>query len=468
MSQAFYRKYRSRSLDEVVGQEPVTATLAKALKTGRVRHAYLFSGPRGVGKTTVARILAHAVNQLPYKADDFHLDIIEIDAASNRRIDEIRELRDKVNVSPTSAEYKVYIIDEVHMLTREAFNALLKTLEEPPAHCIFILATTEPHKLPETIISRTQHFNFRPLPTGQVAAHLKTIAKREKLTVEDGALELLAQFGQGSFRDSISLLDQLSSHDQPITLESASQFIGLPPPELINSLVEALGSADSQSALAILDKLELAGASPAISASLLAANLRQRLTEGQVADWAIPVLRQLLEIPASSQPKQALELAVLETASRLQTVSPETKPGKIILKPPKAAATPTPAKQPPAADVVMNSGSSFNLADWPQVLAQIEQNSPSLYSALRLAVPSLENGSLNLNFGFELHRKKVNQVAQREQIAKVVEDLTGSKLKINCLVNKSLATEAPPAQPADDSSLEAISNIFGQAEMLES
>src|SRR3990167_544034 len=200
MGQALYRKNRPKSFAEVIGQEQITETLEKAIKDGRISHAYLLAGPRGVGKTSVARILAHEVNKLTYKDESIHLDIIEIDAASNRRIDEIRDIRQKVHIAPTSAKYKVYIIDEVHMLTKEAFNALLKTLEEPPEHCIFILATTEVHKLPETIISRTQRFTFKPVEKDKAIAHLKSIAKKEGIDIEPTALDLLADHGSGRDR----------------------------------------------------------------------------------------------------------------------------------------------------------------------------------------------------------------------------------------------------------------------------
>jgi DNA polymerase III subunit gamma/tau len=242
MAKALYRKYRSKKFSEVVGQEHITKTLEHAIKSGKISHAYLFTGPRGVGKTSVARILAHVVNGLPYEDDSMHLDIIEIDAASNRRIDEIRELRDKVHITPTTGKYKVYIIDEVHMLTREAFNALLKTLEEPPAHAIFILATTEAYKLPETIVSRTQRFTFKPVAPDDVIKHLAQIAKEEKIKVTDGALKLLTEHGQGSFRDSISLLDQLSSSQTKITEDSVRQLLGLPPASAIGELAGCIKS----------------------------------------------------------------------------------------------------------------------------------------------------------------------------------------------------------------------------------
>src|SRR4051812_46321961 len=209
MGKALYRQYRPKSLEEVVGQEHITTTLMNALKNQKISHAYLFTGPKGVGKTSVARILAHEVNQLPYDDVQTHLDIIEIDAASNRRIDEIRDLRDKVHIAPSSAKYKVYIIDEVHMLTREAFNALLKTLAEPPAHVVFILATTEAHKVPDTIASRTQRFNFKPIKSGDTVEHLRSLAKKEGIKIDDDALAALADHANGSFRDSINLLDQM-------------------------------------------------------------------------------------------------------------------------------------------------------------------------------------------------------------------------------------------------------------------
>src|SRR5882757_2916171 len=216
MGQALYRKYRSKKLSELVGQEHITKTLEQAIKSGRISHAYLFTGPRGVGKTSTARILAHAINGLPYGDGETHLDIIEIDAASNNSVEDIRDLREKVYVAPSSGKYKVYIIDEVHMLSKAAFNAILKTLEEPPAHAVFILATTEAHKLPQTIVSRTQRFTFRPIEPAKAVKHLRSIAKAEHIDVDDEALQLVASHGDGSFRDSISLLDQARSSSEHI------------------------------------------------------------------------------------------------------------------------------------------------------------------------------------------------------------------------------------------------------------
>lgn len=316
MGQALYRKYRSRNLQEIVGQEHVTTTLRNSLETGRISHAYLLTGPRGTGKTSIARILAHEINQLPY-SEDPHLDIIEIDAASNRRIDEIRDLRDHVHNAPASARYKVYIIDEVHMLTKEAFNALLKTLEEPPAHVIFILATTEAHKLPETITSRTQRFIFRPVAEHDVVTHLKHIASVEKIAIDDEALTLIAEHGQGSFRDSISLLDQARSTASSVSAADIEHLLGRPPAQEINRLFETAASADLSVSLDTLAGLRAAGFEAAIIAARLGALIRKQMIQPSPRitlnyEPAVRLLSALVQVPAAHNPFLALELAVLE------------------------------------------------------------------------------------------------------------------------------------------------------------
>src|SRR5690606_25955227 len=198
--------------------------------SGRISHAYLFTGPKGTGKTSVARILAHSINDLPYKDESIHLDIIEIDAASNRRIDEIRDLRDKVHIAPTSAKYKVYIIDEVHMLTKEAFNALLKTLEEPPAHVIFMLATTEMHKLPDTIISRCETHVLRRPSDDVLTDVVSKVAKKEKYSLEPEAARMIGFLGEGSFRDTLGVLQKVlnASSDKKITASEVEKITGAP------------------------------------------------------------------------------------------------------------------------------------------------------------------------------------------------------------------------------------------------
>lgn len=229
-----YRKYRPRSFEEVLGQEHIVSVLKNAVKAGRISHAYLFSGSRGTGKTSLARILAK-------EAGCSDVDLIEIDAASSRGIDEIRALREAVRFSPMQGKVKVYIIDEAHMLTKEAFNALLKTLEEPPAHAIFILATTELEKMPETIISRCQTFSFRKISEEVLRKALKNIAQKEGFEIDDGTAGLVALGAEGSFRDAHGILDQLISiGDKKITEENARRFLSAPPREIIEKFLVAI------------------------------------------------------------------------------------------------------------------------------------------------------------------------------------------------------------------------------------
>jgi len=257
-----YRKYRPKTFKEIVGQEHIVQTLTNALKMGRVAHAYLFSGPRGTGKTSIARLLAKAVNceEQPSSNPTSYepcnkcpacqeinegrcLDLIEIDAASNRGIDEIRELRNGIKFSPNRLKYKVFIVDESHMLTREAFNALLKTLEEPPAHAIFVLVTTEIHKIPQTIISRCQRFDFWKLPLDKVIGRLAGIAQAEKVKIEKPALQLIALNADGSLRDGESLLGQIivtAGQDKEVTLSEVQQILGVTNIQAIQDLVNYL------------------------------------------------------------------------------------------------------------------------------------------------------------------------------------------------------------------------------------
>ena len=469
MGQALYRKYRPTTFKEAVGQEAVIKTLSEAISSGRISHAYLFSGSRGVGKTSIARILAHEVNQLPYDPEAVHLDIIEIDAASNRRIDEIRDLREKVHITPASAKYKVYIIDEVHMLTKEAFNALLKTLEEPPAHCIFILATTEPHKLPETIISRTQRFNFKPISKASAKAQLQNIVKSEKITIDEAALDLLAEYGDGSLRDIISALDQLNASSSQITTEDIHRLLGMPSEKSLETILSAISEGDAKAILSAAEAMSDQGSNPANVAKAIGHQLRRMIIDQNISQpWINTLLKELLNVAVSTSPQEALELALLDAAALNK--STDTQKQVAVKK-----AEPTLKSSKPSAKAAkiepMKKVADFKIDHWSELLDRIRSEAPSLYTALRLSRPTVEGGKLNLVFPFSLHQKKVKEAKHLQLIARMITEISGASIVINCIVDRDLPVESSfvksPERPSA-AELTAISNIFGSAEVLES
>jgi len=319
VSKALYRKYRSKSLDEVIGQKHITDILSRAISEGHVSHAYLLTGPRGVGKTSVARILAHEINGLPYDEENTNLDIIEIDAASNNGVEDVRDLREKVQIAPFAAKKKIYIIDEVHMLSKAAFNALLKTIEEPPEHVVFILATTNAERLPATIISRVQRFSFRPISVDDAVKHLANIAKKEKIEITDDAIKLIAQRSDGSFRDSISLLDQLSSltntSTQKITVKLIEDMLGLAANEVIDQLLNAVETRNISKLVELLDRTWNEGINSTVLVAQLTASIRNQIAE---KPQLLPLLDALIDVTKSPQPQLKL-LSVLGLASLPKT-----------------------------------------------------------------------------------------------------------------------------------------------------
>ena len=292
--QVLARKYRPQRFSEVIGQEHVTRTLKNAIEQGRIAHGYIFSGHRGIGKTTVARILAMALNCrsadkpvaepcgtcdscVEIRAGNA-VDVIEIDAATNRGIDEIRELREAARYRPARDRFKIYILDEAHQITDAAFNALLKTLEEPPGHVVFMLATTQPEDIPQTIRSRCQHFSFRAVSFDQIVSQLRELCSRENIAADDGALALLAEAGDGSMRDALSLLDQaIASSEGTVTTEVVRQLIGVAPSGTIEEIIRAVAQSDSHQVLQTADRLLTEGQNPSHFSRQLVRFLRNAL-----------------------------------------------------------------------------------------------------------------------------------------------------------------------------------------------
>ena len=383
MTQALYRKYRPKEWDEVVGQDHIVTTLKNAIAADRVAHAYLFAGSRGTGKTTLARLLAKSVNCLnpdPARRPDNEcenckavnenrfLDLIEIDAASNTSVDDVRDLRDKINFSPSQGKYKIYIIDEVHMLSTAAFNALLKTLEEPPPHAIFVLATTEIHKIPATVLSRCQRHEFRRLPVDEIVKQLKTIIKAEKIQADDDALIQIARQSAGGMRDAISLLDQLSSTGDKITLALAQTVLGTATSQTVLDIISSVMEHDPARGLETIHKALDAGADPRSLARQIVEYLRglmliqmgnvnqveatadvKKQMESHARSFSTSEVLRIMkafnnaatDLRGGWQPSLGLELALAEVLDAPNEPGPRPSP-----PPPSAAVQPRPQPSP--------------------------------------------------------------------------------------------------------------------------
>jgi DNA polymerase-3 subunit gamma/tau len=416
--------------------------------------------------------LAYEINKLPYDDEGNNLDIIEIDAASNNGVEDVRDLREKVRIAPVAASKKIYIIDEVHMLSKQAFNALLKTLEEPPAHAVFILATTDVDKLPDTIISRTQRFTFRAISPTDAAIHLKSIAEKENIKIDDDALALIAARGDGSFRDSISLLDQLrglADSGTTITRELIEQSLGLAPAATIEQILAAYEAKDLKAIVELLDASERNGLQSTIVVSQLIATVRTLLVE---KPQLIPLLDQLLDVSKSSQPSIKL-LTVLAAhavpkpksvalAAPAPTVSApiaelakqatRPKPRMEAPRPTPAAATkPVTTVAPPAATT---SGSDFNL-DWAELVEFTRRNYVAIYSVLQKCTPEVEGSTLRLYTGTPFWKRKLDDTKHRLNLVDAL-----VKTGAGDLVIDTVSTPPPPK----DETAAAVAAIMGGGE----
>ncbi len=534
MTQALYRKWRPHLWEEVVGQDPIVQTLRNSIRHGNLRHAYLFSGPRGTGKTTTARLLAKAFNCLSEDPtvrpcdtcthcravnETAYIDLIEIDAASNTSVEDVRKMREKVGLSPSQGKYKVYIIDEVHMLSTAAFNALLKTLEEPPSHSVFILATTEIHKIPATVLSRCQRFEFRRIPVNHIVVQLEKIVQKEKLQVSNDALVLIARQATGSLRDAISLLDQLTSSGEAVELQSAQELLGTSTSQSVIDLAEAVITKNAMNALETLhaaldggtDPRQLArqmvdhfrslllialGNPDQVDASLDQKQVMQAQSSRSDARSLVEYIRLFNSAASDSrnswQPSLSLEMALAQATSNFpELIKAETKP------PVPAARKDSPAPSPmkptqvitqskPVSPVDHNSkpepqnppkvnpnlsnkettaGEAEEvLRQWDKIRAAVKRLRPQTEALLNSCkVRRIQDGRLFLGFDGELLRSKMeageNIVTTRQAIVEVA----GVDIDVVCIVvNPKTAAQPQDLDAEPDGIVSAAVNAGGK------
>ena len=505
MAQALYRKWRPQTWDETVGQDHVVQTLRNAVRSGHVAHAYIFAGPRGTGKTTTARILAKAVNCLAGSLSDRpcdtcphclavkdgrFLDLIEIDAASNTSVEDVRDLRDKINFAPNQGSYKVYIIDEVHMLSTAAFNALLKTLEEPPAHAIFVLATTEVHKVPATVLSRCQRHEFRRIPLTEIVKQLGRLVESEGMAIEPEALNLIGRQATGSMRDAISLLDQLTSTGDRVDLRMAQEVLGTATSETVRGLIQAAIDRDTAAGLTLISQTLDGGADPRQLARQVVDYLRglllmkmdsgdlveaqgetKKLMSRQAGQMSLDDVlvairafsRAALEGRATWQPSLPLELAFVETADKRSGSEPvggtrveprrEARPipapavaadeetGAASHSPPaeggvlREAAEPDQVETGPPAGELGSAGLQQVSGRWRDILTAARKYDARTQALLNSSRPlGVESGVLILGFRSDLLREKMEKGHNADIVGRALTEVIGVPLALRCVL----------------------------------
>ena len=514
MTQVLYLKWRPSTWDEVIGQDHIITTLKNAIRHDRVSHAQLFSGPRGTGKTSTARVLAKAVNCL---ADDLgerpcnqcahcqavnngeFLDLIEIDAASNTSVDDVRDLREKINFSPNQGRFKIYIIDEVHMLSKPAFNALLKTLEEPPPHAMFVLATTEVHKIPITVISRCQRHDFRRISIPEIIKQLETMASSESIDVEEDVLGLIARQATGSLRDAISILDQLSSAEGQITIDLAHQVLGTSPNQAVLNLVDAILESDAAGGLNTLHESAERGNDPAQFTRQVIAYFRNVLLMKMGNPDRIDVpsdvfaviekhsqvieTKQLLNLirifneaindrGGSWQPILPLEMAFLEALENNHTPPlPDSKPTAETTKPaspakqtkpaPRKNTTPQPAE---TEETPPDTGQQplMILKEWKEILERVRDTNPATQGILNSCKPlGIKDNQLVLGFRSDAIKGKMEKGDHLQICQDVIEKVIGVKIPILCIVGSKDQSDLPDGVDPDGLIAAAVRDLGG-------
>ena len=524
--QALYRQWRPADFSSMVGQEAIVATLRNQVATGRIAHAYLFCGSRGTGKTSSAKIMARAVNcQQPDNGNpcgecescrrlmgEESLDVMEIDAASNNGVEEIRDLRETVKYPPQHGKYKVYIIDEVHMLSASAFNALLKTLEEPPAHVVFILATTEPQKLPATILSRCQRFDFHRIPAHQIMARLRQAADGAGATADESALHLIARAAEGGMRDALSILDMCLGYQSEVNEDLVRNVLGTADRAFLFRFADALRDEDASTVMGLIDELMRSGREPIVFAKDVSQHLRSLLmarccpddlaglmdlteedaeeyigqSEGMSQSRLMSMLDLFMavetELRWSSSPRLALENAALKACLRTQDVdtaalndriadlekqvadlTEKLKNGVAVVAAASAAAKPAakaaaPEKTAPPRPKVLTPTGRSPEETWKEAVNTLKKTDPGIYTPLTLGKFAGCSGSMYRWEGTnEVFVNLLNAEVKRNRIAEALTEAAG----MQCHFEAHMPGKAPAENAGEDSFLAALRESFG-------